>query len=194
MDSKDVSRFPDSSPARMVSINVGGSLFSPRSVKLPESERPASTSRATPRRIFFSCRSAVFSPISCTALPIGTPARRMMANWLHISVSALASGRPVPISLLRSPPSSSRSTTGVSFKTISQVLRTRSAASNSLKPSTTPVTRCPSREIAEYLYADIPDHTSMSEFCLTFNSREFLYLLRILRKAESRDAADVPEL
>ena len=140
---------PDSSPARIVSIKVVGSSLPPCSAKLAARDRPASTSFAIFISIFFSGLSVVLSAMRWTVRAMGMPARRMMENWLHITVKALLLSLEPPISMFRRPGLSG--SISLSFSTMLHVCLIWSTASSSSNPSTMPETFSPSLEMAVYL-------------------------------------------
>ena len=84
----------------MVSRNVTGNSFPPRSAKLTDSERPPSTSLATCSSMRLRVLSVILSAINSTVRLMGMPAFNMTANWLHISVKALSLSLFPPRSML----------------------------------------------------------------------------------------------
>ena len=113
-----MSRLPDSSPARTVSMKVTGNSLRPRSVKDVASDRPLSTSLATCSSMRLRGLSVILSAISSTVREMGMPARSMTENWLHISVKALSLSLLPPMSRLMNWDSLPPALTSLSWETM----------------------------------------------------------------------------
>jgi hypothetical protein len=147
---KETSSEPDSSPARMVSTKVAGSVL--LRISKPEARLyPAATSAATLFKSSLSALLSACSATSSTVRTIGMPEARMIENCWQMSASSL----PLILRFVGSP-SSTPSFTSLRLSTLAQFSRRRMTASSLSCASITPRISTPEWEIALYLNVVIP--------------------------------------